>query len=384
MKSKFIPIALCALLAAGMAFADGYRVTLGTAPDSFPLVVVKGTPYEMGLAQGKLLKNEVKAVLKSYLGLAQKGDAEHFSNAQLDAAWNSIKPYTSDRFVQELHGLADGAGLDFQMVLRAHMVPVVAPYACSGAAAWGSATKNGDLYQFRNLDYTMSSHLQDHPAVVIYLPNKGIPVMNVSFAGCIGSNTGMNADGIALTEMGDSPASDRPYDLNGEHFTTMFRDILFNAHNLDEAVSIIKKAKRIKKYHFIVGDGTTKSAVKMLAHAPNLTIWHQDDPSDEVAPNILKNVVYNCEGRDPIGYAYLKRYHGSYDMDSMIQLSKAVGTRHGNLLAAVYDATTLDAYIAYALDDQCAYRRPYVHVNMKDYLDFNKIPAGAKVFREHE
>ena len=364
------------------ALADGYRVTLGQAPDDIPLVVVKGTPYEMGFALGSLMKEEVPALLESFLGLAQMGGSEQYSDVQLDAAWDAIKPHTSPRFEDELKGVADGSGMEFDTVRRAHMIPVVAEYACSGAAVWGQATENGHLFQFRNLDYIMEGGLQNYPCVVIYLPDEGIAHINPSFAGSIGSNTGMNAEGIALTEMGDSPGRERPYNLDGIHFTAMFRDILYDAHNLDEAVDIIESAPRIKKYHFIIGDGKNKQAVKMLAHAPNLTVWHDNDKTDEVAPNILENVVYNCEGRDPVGYAYLKNNFGSLDLDSIIQLSKSVGTRHGNLLNAVYDATALELWVAYAHDMECAYRRPYVHIKMNDYLDFSKAPEGAKMLKQ--
>ena len=47
---------------------------------------------------------------------------------------------------------------------------------------------------------------QDHPLIVVYRPDQGIPHVNVTFAGCIGSNTGMNAEGIVLSEMETRPA----------------------------------------------------------------------------------------------------------------------------------------------------------------------------------
>jgi hypothetical protein len=260
------------------------------------------------------------------------------------------------------------------------MIPVVGNYSCSFVAAWGSATKNGDLYQIRNLDYNTKAHLQDFPMVAIYLPREGIAHMNVSFAGAIGVNTGMNAEGITLSEAGDSPEADRPYNLDGHHFLSMFRDILYDAHNLDEAVRIVRDAKRIKKYHYLIGDGRNKKAAKMKAHAPNLEIWSDNDVKDEVAPNVLKDIVYNAEGRDPIAYAHLKRNSGRYDADAMIQLSKAIGTLGGNLMDSVYDATTLEVWVAYANGaDECAYRRPYVHISMKDYMPFGAKPEPAKI-----
>ncbi|MBI4559195.1 MAG: hypothetical protein HY706_16545 [Candidatus Hydrogenedentes bacterium] len=373
-SAVFFTSGIALLFLSWPALAAGYRTMTGSGSDEVPVLVVTGTPYEMGYALGQLMKDEVRGLLGTYLQIAQTGDAKRFSNETLDAAWESISPHTSDRFKEELRGVADGTGMSLDAVRRAHMVPVVADFACSGVAVWGKASANGDLYQIRNLDYETGAGLQDYPAVVIYIPDKGIPHVNVTFAGSIGVNTGMNAEGVALTEIGDTPGGDYPFDLNGVHFTTMFRDILYDAHNLDEAVSMIKQAPRIKKYHFIVGDGKNKKAVKMKAHAPELLIWNDNDPKDEAAPNVFENIVYHAEGRNPIAFAHLSKYQGKYDPQRMIELSKSVPIKGSNLLDVVYDATTLELWVAYAEKVENAYLRPYVHVKMKDYLPYN--PKG--------
>jgi hypothetical protein len=67
----------------------------------------------------------------------------------------------------------------------------------------------------------------------------------------------------------------------------------------------------------------------------------------------------------------------------MIQLSKAIATLGGNLLNAVYDSTALECWVAYANGNgpeaECAYRRPYVHIKLADYVPFNPKPANVKV-----
>jgi len=64
----------------------------------------------------------------------------------------------------------------------------------------------------------------------------------------------------------------------------------------------------------------------------------------------------------------------------MIQLSKAIGSLGGNLLNAVYDGTALECWVAYANGaDECAYRRPYIHIKMSDYVPFNAKPENVKV-----
>ncbi len=358
-------------------FADGYRVTLGTAPDCFPVVVVSGTPKEMGLALGTLMRPEIQTFAPRFLQMAQLEDGNKLSLTNLDKAWASMEPFMCSQFVEEMEGLAEGAGLPLELMKRVHMIPAISEYSCSGVALWGKATRTGHLYQIRNLDYTTTAHLQDFRCVVVYIPKEGIPHINPSFAGSIGCHTGMNQEGITLTEIGDSPASEGPYDMHGLHFMIMFRQILYSARNLDEAVQMIKDAKRIKKYHFVVGDGKLPGAVKMKAWAPDLVIWRDQDSTDELAPAVFPDIVYHAESRDPTAQAHLSEYgHGKYDIDAVIQLSKSIGTLGGNLMNVAYDATAREAWISYALGEECAYRRAYVPVKMADFVPYN--PANPK------
>ncbi|HWX22193.1 MAG TPA: carcinine hydrolase/isopenicillin-N N-acyltransferase family protein, partial [Candidatus Binatia bacterium] len=222
------------------------------------------------------------------------------------------------------------------------------------------------------------AHLQDFRCVVIYVPKEGIAHLNPSFAGSIGCHTGINAEGITLTEIGDSPASDKPYDLHGLHFMMMFRDILYSARTLEQAVQMIQQTRRIKKYHFVVGDGKVPAAVKMKAWAPDLLIWKDNDPKDELAPQVFEHLVYHAESRDPTARAHFSQYaHGRYDIDAVIQLSKAVGSLGGNLMNAAYDATEREAWLSYAHQSECAYRRSYVQVKLRDFIPYN--PSNPKV-----
>ena len=361
------------LLSTTTARAGGYLTSVGEGDDSIPLVVVWGTPYEMGKRQGELVKKDATELIDTFLKLVQLDDPKRFSNKNLDDAWKAIKPHTDPRFIEELKGLAKGTGIPYQKLIRAHVMPVIADYSCSGIAAWGTATKNGHLYQTRNLDWDMNVKAQEHPCIVVYLPDQGIPHVNISFAGCIGSNTGMNAEGIALSEMGDSPGKDYPFDLNGTHFTTLFRSVLYDADGLDKAVDIFKSAQRIKKYHYVVGDGKNLQAVKMLAHSPDLIVWKDNDIKDELAPRVMPQVVYQDEGRG--AFEPLQEVYGKIGHKEMIDIACRIPIKGGNILDVVYDATALEFWVAYAEKDVEAYQRPFVHVKLKDYL---KKPDGEK------
>ncbi len=351
---------------------NGYVEKIGSGEDEITVVVVKGTPFEMGQALGMLLKEDINRTLTAFLNLAQTGDPDRFNNENLDAAWIAVSPYTHPRFKEELEGMANGSGLSLETLRRAHMVPVLGDYACSGVIVWGDASANGHLYQIRNLDFTMNGHLQDAPTIVIYLPKEGIAHAVPTFAGYIGAHAGMNAKGIALSEKGASPGKDYPFDMDGTHFSTLFRDILYEANNLDEALGMVQSTKLIKRYRFWIGDGKeeTMGGAKILVSSPDevkLTIWKNNDPSDEVAPNLVKNTIYYTM-KNEIAYNHLKQNRGSYNADKMIALSRAVADDDGNLINVVYDATSLEMWVAFAEDLQIASQRPYVHLDLKEYL----------------
>lgn len=358
---------VCTWFLSGIALADGYLTSVGEGEDKIPVVVVKGTPYEMGRRQGELVKADAVQFIDAFMKCVQTADPKRFSDANLTAAWKTISKYTDPRFQEEMKGMAEGTGVPLDLLQRAHMVPVIGDFSCSAIAAWGTATKNGHLYQTRNLDWDMHVTAQEHPCIVVYIPDQGIPHVNITFAGSIGCNTGMNAAGIVLSEMGDTPAADYPFNLEGTHFTTLFRTVLYDADGLDTAVGLFKSAQRIKKYHYVVGDGKNRQAVKMLAHAPNLVIWKDNDPKDELAPRVHKDFVYQDEGRG--AFAPLQKNFGRITEKDMIDVACKIPIKGGNILDVVYDATALEFWVAYAEKDVEAYKRPFVHVKLKDYLD---------------
>jgi len=351
------------------ALAAGYVTTIGTGEDKITVAVVSGTPYEMGYSYGQLMATEVKACMGRFLADAQKGDPRA-TNENLDQAWAAVRPYVRMRFVEEMKGLAAGAGISYDDLRRAHCISLVGDYSCSGVAVWGPASANGHLYQIRNLDWSTDLGLQDHPVITVYFPKEGVPHANVAFAGMIGSHCGLNAEGIALTEKGGTPSADYPFDLRGVPFFVMFRDILQDARSLEDARRIVTESRRHKKYHFVIGDGDLPGALKVRAFTPGLDIWTDQDSTDEVAPKVMPNVVYVTMHND-IAYQHLQDNFGKYDPERMIDLSRKVGTE-GALTYVVFDATAREMWVAYAHGPQPAKDRPYVHFRLADYQ-----PPGA-------
>ncbi len=363
----------------------GYRTTLGEGEVKISVVVVRGTPYEMGWHLGQLMRDDMQGfVPRVVAGLQQ---SVGITDQTIQDTWARMAAYSDDRFEQELVGLADGSGVPLSMLQTVHTLPLLMPYSCSSVAAWGKATEDGHLYQTRDLDWNLDVRAHDFPVVVVYLPKRGIAHVVPTFAGMIGAHTGMNARGIALAEMGDSPGKEAPYYVRAPHFTVFFRTMLYNADSLSRALEIFQHLPQTKRYHFVFGDGKMEHrAVKIRAHSPEppdrrVQIWKDNDPKDEFAPNVLENAVYNDEGRG--AFPLLKSEHGKLNGPKMIEIANHIATHGGNVVNVVYDATAMRLWVSYAKGGQEAYLRPYTLVDLQT-LDVDKDgkPDCAQAFGE--
>jgi hypothetical protein len=346
---------------------QAHFTTIGEGERQLPLVVVRGTSYQMGRQLGTLIGDQMQAFIPKAMA-ALKAELK-VSEEDLCEVWARTAAFTDDRVEQEIAGLADGAGMRLRSLQALHAVPLLMPYSCSSIAAWGKATEDGHLYQTRNLDWSLEVKAHEFPVVVIYLPEHGIPHIVPTFVGMIGAHTGMNVRGIALAEMGDAPAREMPYQVHAPHFTAFFRTMLYDADSLTRAMSIFEAQPLTKRYHFIFGDGQTElRAVKIRAHASappgqRVVIWKDNDSTDEFAPNVLPCVVYNDEGRG--AFPTLRDSHGRLNGEKLIELANQIPIKGSNVVNVVYDATALRLWISYAKGDKEAYQQPYVFLDLK-------------------
>ncbi|HAP08510.1 MAG TPA: hypothetical protein DCR20_11845 [Planctomycetaceae bacterium] len=335
-----------------------------------PLVVVKGTPYEMGRQLGQALKQQITTFLPAALPAICKELG--LTEEQLQEVWSRSSAYSDDRLEQELAGVADGTGLPLRTLQAMHAVPLLMPYSCSSIAAWGEATEDGHLYQTRNLDWNLELGAHNFAAIVIYVPDVGSPHVVPTFAGFSGAHTGMNFHGIALSEMGDASGKEAPYFVHAPHFTAFFRTMLYDADSLTEALEIFRQQPMTKRYHFVFGDGRTdRRAVKVRAHSPEpadrrLMIWKDNDATDEFAPNVLSCVVYNDEGRG--AFPTLKSGHGKLNGEALVKLANQIPIKGGNVINVVYDATDLKMWVTYAHGSEEAYQRPSVLIDLRQVV----------------
>jgi len=369
---------------------NGKLYTIGTGDDQIYLVHVWGSPYEMGYANGQLLQNEintlvpemlahwelqVEASIDQYIGEDMAGFvAEYGLRAALDVEYYMTRDYSPDYFYEEIQGLADASGLDYESLLEVHMLPELVKAACSMFGAGKTATPDGSLYQLRALDWDTSGPMQKYPVVTIYHPDNGHAFANVGWAGWLGSITGMSSVHMAVSEK----VTDHPFGESsrfGIPFNFLMRDVLQFDANLDAAITRMSNAARTCNIWLGCGDGKADiNRMNIFQYSYQELVVIDDDtvinyPSNDTkyAHPLIQDVTYWGVHQQCFGAA-LQKQRGFITPQTIISNVISL-SQTGDLHAAIFDLTNLFMYVANARADGesgplNAYQRTFVQFNM--------------------
>ncbi len=257
--------------------------------DGYPVLHLKGTPYEMGYQHGALLRESVQNNVHNILDMpgnatVKLGPFSVKPRLLIDAVAVQQRPFVPDRYFEEMEGVAAGSEIKLRDIQAANFLPEL--FHCSGFAVMNSATKDGTLYHGRVLDYKCDWHLQDHAVLIVAEPAGRIPFVNVSWAGFIGSVTGMNARHVSIGEMGGGGQGH----WDGEPMALLLREVLDRAGDLDEAVAIFRDRPRTCQYFYVIADGNTNRAVGLQTTWETLKVV-QPGESDPLVPKAVKDCV---------------------------------------------------------------------------------------------
>ena len=245
------------------------------------IVRLEGEPYELGRQHGEALREEVRASVSQILGffrgyLRVPWVSALAVNWWLDLAWAQAFPFVPADVLQELRGLSAGSGVPLQELFRLHAIPD-RTYSCSNFAAWGRATDGGRLLHVRNLDWNIKAGLQRFPVVFVVRPRGKQAFVNVGWAGFIGVLTGVNETGLSIGQVGAETAEAT---FRGEPMVFLMRRVLEEAGGVDEAASLIRRARRTVGVNYVVADARAKRAVAVETTSRRVRVFEADDPAE--------------------------------------------------------------------------------------------------------
>lgn len=281
-------------------------------PGCFELYV-EGTPYERGIAHGRLAEELVRyqeevftkqieklvpgslyrKLLKSFVGWFNR-DLDDYVEEEFRQEIFGISKYASDKFEE--------IGTPYERLMQyhaahdlGHALQNLALVGCSSFATWTQDTAS-TLLVGRNFDFYVGDDFAKNKIILFQKPDKGLPFMSVTWGGMIGVVSGMNIKGITVTlnaaKSGIPAEATTPISL-------VAREILQYASTLDEAVEIASKKKIFVSESILVSSATDNRAI-VIDMTPDSMAVFTPHGSYLVATNHfqsqgLKNIKENIE-----------------------------------------------------------------------------------------
>ena len=246
-------------------------VTRGTMEHAFPLIEVAGGAYEMGRQHGE----KAGALVKKYLVWIERITGEPRDRLCRNAmSFLPAMERLSPKLVEEIRGLADGAGISFpEAVLCQARAEASHSWdgGCTAFALRGEATAGGMVLAGQNQD--LEPEYADVAILLRVRPNDGRPrALMFTFAGQLGY-AGMNEYGVshfANALYGFKWRSGLP------HYP--LKRLILEQNSVQEAIGLLEKHRTCSAANLVLADG--RGGIGDVEVRPECTVIYDDDHAD--------------------------------------------------------------------------------------------------------
>ncbi|MBI4834379.1 MAG: hypothetical protein HY811_06145 [Planctomycetes bacterium] len=232
-----------------------------TFEQEIPLLILRGSPQEMGEQQGELLKSQLNALIHNYIGrfLSQGKNLERAIKAR-----ELMKPFIPPEYMEELDAMTKVSGVSINDFLLLHtMIDDPRLPFCSIIITSPPAGK--ELIFGRNLDFPSLGMAVNYNMITVYHPclsgrqadNKK-SFASITWPGLAGVISGMNQDGLSLAML---VSFDGAINDSGMPTSMLFRKILEEASDIEKAIEIVKAARRTAPSNLALADSGGNSVV---------------------------------------------------------------------------------------------------------------------------
>jgi len=242
--------------------------------NGLPLLVLSGTPEEMGEAAGVLAVKPATKVLDYPRGVMDYYSAGLFWNVVLSQGRDMVKHFpTAYRDEMESLVKASGAPRD-KIVVGNTLFDIKKIVLCSALMIEGDRSATSGPLLGRNLDYPSLGYVHEYSLVTVFRPRGKHAFVSLGFPGLIGSLSGMNDAGltVAVLEVMASRSGEGRFDPKGIPYALCFRTLLEECTTIEEAKKKLEKLPRTTLLNMVVADrnkvGTFEITPKSVVFRP--------------------------------------------------------------------------------------------------------------------
>ena len=209
---------------------------------------------------------------------------------------------------------------------------------------------------------------------MIVQPDQGNAWVNLGYAGFVGSVTAMNERHIAIGERGGRGEGN----WDGTPMAQLMRDVMEQADTVDEAVEIMRRAKRTCEYYYVISDAKAGRAVGIKA-TPDVfeTIWSGESHPQLPSP-VADTVLMSAGSRYEELVKRVKAGFGEFDADSARELMTRPVCMNSNIQSVLFAPDSLDFWVANADSENVASHTRYTRYNLADLLEEPPEPSDAR------
>jgi hypothetical protein len=329
------------------------------------LVLLRGTPEQIGTAHGQLLKQQSLACIDSVLhafGTVQTIINGRWFRRDLEDAYQRLCPHIPEDHLVETRALARSLGISPETMEVLNVFPEL--FHCSGFAVFGEATVDGKLYHGRVLDYMTTIGLQDAATTFVIAVDGKIPFATVGYAGFVGSVSGMNHAQISLGEMGGRGEGQ----WDGVPMATLMRRALEECETLQDVMDLWARSPRTCEYYYVFADGKDRSAVGVAA-TPETIEWVAPGQAHPLLGDGIPDTVLLSAGeRLATLRQRVKESYGRIDKTKAQWLMSRPVAMTSNLHNVLFIPEDGLFQVANASHDGPAANQPYVEYNLRSLV----------------
>lgn len=362
----------------------------------FPLIEVRGTPRERGLAHGRAAAERVKKSAALYRRELERRKVDAATQEKLARRFVPLIGDFDPTYVDEMRGIAEGAGVTLEAVVtvncrtemmfgfkEAAEVHEQMKDGCTGVVAMPSVTAHGRLIHAHNWDWREEAADSSIVLRVRADPSRpGQPdILTLVEAGGLARH-GFNSSGVALTA--NFLACDRDFKTLGVPLGILRRKIL-EQENLAQAIKVLGTTNRSCSNNIMLSHADGEAID--LECVPDETFWIQPEggllphSNHFISPVARARVVDTHYPKAPDTlyrasrvHDYLAARRGRIDYKDMVEaLSDRFGFPDSVLRSpkpAIFDAisaTVCMTVIDAKLGKMWIARKPYERIDFAEY-----------------
>ncbi|MBA4017501.1 MAG: hypothetical protein C0483_10045 [Pirellula sp.] len=249
------PAVAAAIPAATTSGSDVWESQIRANCRGAALLLLSGTPYEMGREHGIRHGTEIRKILRRHVDL---------SGPEIPLPRDLLRPdrlrqFYSAEEMEELEGVADGAGVAVANLL-AHNLALTFDSGAGCVQFAMTAEENGTLIHAANEDSPWTLTMRDclRGIVQIRRAGEGREFATFTVVGQTAGINGLNSAGLSVTS---TKLLERPLRISGDILgktpththSTLVKHVLARAGDLNEALSIIREFPRMGSWSMCLG-----------------------------------------------------------------------------------------------------------------------------------